>query len=139
MFKLCPDAHRDYPPPLLNVLGLSSPNPFPLLLNPFTSVSLTSNPENLSDTFYFAFKKTYLPNTHENTGASAALITVRGTITDNHLHPVFRIYFLILLLLLVYTTYSVVRHILVYLLDRLHVQALWTELRQLHHRQCQHL
>ena len=82
---------------------------------------------------------TCLPNTRENTGASAALITVHGTLTDNHLHPVFRIYFLILLLLLVYTTYSVICYILVYLLDRLHVQALWTELRQLHHRQCQHL
>ena len=139
MFKLCPDAHRDYPPPLLNALGLLLPNLSPLLLNPFASVSSTLNPENLSDTSYFAFKTTCLPNTRENTGAFAALITVRGILTDNHLHPVLCIYFLILLLLLVYTTYSVVRHILVYLLDRLHVQALWTELRQLHHRQHQHL
>ena len=139
MFKLCPNTHCNYSPPLLNILDLLSSNPSLLLLNPFVSASLTSNPENPSDTFSFTFKITCLSNTCENTGAFAALTTVHGILTDNHLHPVFRIYFLILLLLLVYTTYSVIYHILVYLLDCLHIQALRTELRRLHHHQHQHL
>ena len=38
----------------------------------------------------------------ENTGASAALTTAPGTLTDEHLHPVSRLILIILILLLVY-------------------------------------
>ena len=43
---------------------------------------------------------------NENTSASVVIATALGTTTDNNLHPVSRLIFLILILVLIYTYLS---------------------------------
>ena len=65
---------------------------------------------NPSDNSSSTSKITYLPqsstNTDENTGASVVIATALGTTTDNDLHPVSRLIFAILVLVLVYAYLS---------------------------------
>ena len=65
---------------------------------------------NPSDNSSSVSKITYLPlsstNTDKNTSASVVIATALGTTTDNNLHPVSRLIFLILVLVLIYTYLS---------------------------------
>ena len=81
------------------------------------------------------FKITYLPqsstNTDKNTSASVVTAIALGTTTDNNLHPVSRLIFAILVLVLVYTYLS----LFFYALTFTNVLPQWTEFHQVHHRQ----
>ena len=82
-----------------------------------------------------ASKITYLPqsstNADENTSASVVIATALGTMTDNNLHPVSRLIFAILVLVLVYAYLS----LFFYALTFANVLPQWTEFHQVHRRQ----
>ena len=90
---------------------------------------------NPSDNSSSTFKITYLPqsftNTDENTGASVVTAIALGTMTDNYLHPVSRLIFAILVLVLIYAYLS----LFFYALTFTNVLPQWMELRQVHRRQ----
>ena len=90
---------------------------------------------NPSDNSSSTFKITYLPqsftNMDENTGASVVIATAPGTTTDNDLHPVSRLIFAILVLVLIYAYLS----LFFYALTFANVLPQWTEFCQVHHRQ----
>ena len=67
----------------------------------------------------------------KNTGASVIIATALGTTTDNNLHPVSRLTFAILVLVLVYAYLSLFFNALTFA----NVLPQWTEFRQVHHRQ----
>ena len=67
----------------------------------------------------------------ENTGASVVTAIALGTTTDNNLHPVSRLIFAILVLILVYTYLS----LFFYALTFANVLPQWMEFRQVHCRQ----
>ena len=67
----------------------------------------------------------------ENTSASVVIATALGTTTDNNLHPVSRLIFAILVLVLVHAYLS----LFFYALTLANVLPQWTEFRQVHCRQ----
>ena len=67
----------------------------------------------------------------ENTGASVVIATALGTMTDNDLHPVSRLIFAILVLILIYAYLS----LFFYTLTFANVLPQWMEFRQVHRRQ----
>ena len=91
---------------------------------------------NPSDNSSSTSKITYLPqsstNTDKNTGASVVTAIALGTTTDNNLHPVSRLIFTILVLVLVYAYLS----LFFYTLTFANVLPQWMEFRQVHRRQC---
>ena len=68
----------------------------------------------------------------KNTGASVVIATALGTMTDNNLHPVSRLIFLILILVLIYTYLS----LFFYALTFTNVLPQWTEFCRVHCCQC---
>ena len=112
-------------------------DPESFLFEPLDFLRLPSseNPTNPSDNSSFAFKITYLPqsstNMDKNTGASVITATVLGTTTDSNLHPVSRLIFTILVLVLVHAYLS----LFFYALTLANVLPQWTEFRQVHCRQ----
>ena len=64
----------------------------------------------------------------KNTGASVVIATALGTMTYNDLHPVSRLIFLILILVLIYNYLS----LFFYALAFTNVLPQWTELCQVH-------
>ena len=68
----------------------------------------------------------------KNTGASVVTAIALGTTTDNNLHPVSRLIFTILVLVLVYAYLS----LFFYALTFANVLPQWTEFHQVHRRQC---
>ena len=67
----------------------------------------------------------------ENTGASVITAIALGTMTDNNLHPVSRLIFAILVLILVYAYLA----LFFYTLTLANVLPQWMEFRQVHRRQ----
>ena len=68
---------------------------------------------------------------NENTSASVVIATALVTMTDNDLHPVSCLIFLILVLVLIYTYLS----LFFYTLTFANVLPQWMEFHQVHHHQ----